>query len=83
MKSNNTQKIRQLLCCDFFYICMQLREAIISVLSERAAPLRRSLNRADAEKSCVHTDLGSTNDHRDSLKFEFLFLSKACAGRPI
>ncbi len=28
----------------------KLREAIISVVSERAAPLRRSLNRADAEK---------------------------------
>ncbi len=31
----------------------KLREAIISLLTERAAPLRRSLNRADAEKELL------------------------------
>ncbi len=31
------------------FVC-KLREAIISLLTEHAAPLRRSLNRADAEK---------------------------------
>ncbi len=52
MKSNNTQKIRQDNSCaviSFIFAC-KLREAIISLLNERAAPLRRSLNRADAEK---------------------------------
>ncbi len=48
MKSNKTYKTRQFLCCDFFYIACTFREAIISVLTERA-PL--ALNRADAEKA--------------------------------
>ncbi len=46
MKLNNTQKIRQDNSCaviSSIFAC-KLREAIISVLTERAAPLRRSLN---------------------------------------
>ncbi len=46
MKSNNTQyktRQRQFLCYDFGYFACKIREAIITVLTERAAPLRRSL----------------------------------------
>ncbi len=54
MKSNNTQKIRQdkdnsCAVISAIFAC-KIGEAIISVLTERAAPPRRSLNRADAEK---------------------------------
>ncbi len=52
MKSNNTQKIRQDNSCavvSSIFAC-KLRKAIISLLTEWAAPLRRSLNRVDAEK---------------------------------
>ncbi len=52
MKSNNTHKIRQDKSCAMIsaiFAC-KLKEAIISVLTEWAAPLRRSLNRADADK---------------------------------
>ncbi len=52
MKSNNTHKIRQDNSCAVIltiFAC-KIREVIISVLTEWAAPLRRSLNRADAEK---------------------------------
>ncbi len=52
MKSNNTQKIRQDNSCaviSSIFAC-KLGEAIISLLTERAAALRRSLNRPDAEK---------------------------------
>ncbi len=52
MKSNNTQKIRQDNFCaviSSIFAC-KIIKAIISVLTERAAPLRRSLSRADAEK---------------------------------
>ncbi len=45
------------------------REAIISLLTESAAPLRCSLNRADAEKELISRRCGSANDHRDSIKF--------------
>ncbi len=50
----------------------KIREVIISVLTERAAPLRRSLNSADAEKklhALISRRRGNTNKHRDSLKF--------------
>ncbi len=52
MKSNNTQNIRQDSSCAVILAIFgcKLREEIISVLSEQAAPLRCSLNRADAEK---------------------------------
>ncbi len=46
----------------------KIREAIISVLTERA-PLRRSLNRADAEKAAcalISRRCSSTNHHRDA-----------------
>ncbi len=51
MKLNNTHNIRQDKdnSCAVISAC-KLREAILSVLTERAAPLRCSLNRADAEK---------------------------------
>ncbi len=53
MKSNNTHKLRQDNSCAVIlaiFAC-KLREAIMFVLTERAAPLRRSLNKdADAEK---------------------------------
>ncbi len=54
MKSNNTHKIRQdkdNSCAGISatFAC-KLREAIISLLTERATPLRRSLNREDAVK---------------------------------
>ncbi len=48
-----------------------IREAIISVLTERA-PLRRSLNRADAEKELRARSsraVAAVPDHRDLLKF--------------
>ncbi len=52
MKSNNTRKIRQdnsRAVISSICAC-KLREAIISLLTEHAASLRHSLNRADAEK---------------------------------
>ncbi len=52
MKSNNKQKIRQDNSCaviSAIFACI-IREAIISVLTERAAPLRRSLNHRDSLK---------------------------------
>ncbi len=52
MKSNNTHKTIQDNSCaviSAIFAC-KLREAIISLLTENAAPLRCSLNRADAEK---------------------------------
>ncbi len=53
MKSNNTHKWKDKdnSCAVILAIfACKLREAIISLLTEWAAPLRRSLNRADAEK---------------------------------
>ncbi len=59
----------------------EIREAIISVLTELAASLRRSLNRAEKEKekdercreraacALISRRCGSTNDHRDLLQF--------------
>ncbi len=54
MQSNDTRKIRQnkdnsCAVISAIFAC-KLRGAIISVLTEWAAPLRRSLNTADAEK---------------------------------
>ncbi len=52
MKSNNTHKTRQDNSCaviSAIFAC-KIREAIISLLTEWSAPLRRSINRADAEK---------------------------------
>ncbi len=70
MKSNNTHNIRQgkdnscaVISAIFAY---KAREAVISVLTERA-PLRHSLNRADAEKGVcelISRRRGSTNDQR-------------------
>ncbi len=73
MKSNNKQKIRQDNSCaviSAIFACI-IREAIISVLTERA-PLRRSLNRADAEKELRARSsraAAAVPDHRDLLKF--------------
>ncbi len=54
MKSNNTHRIRHDKDNSFTVTsaisACELREAIISLLTEWTAPLRRSLNRADAEK---------------------------------
>ncbi len=50
----------------------KIREAIISVLTERAAPLRCSLNRADAVRGAcalVSRRCSNTKDYRVSLKF--------------
>ncbi len=47
----------------------KIREAIISVLAEWAAPLRCSLNRADAEKELLICAAVLMRSHRDSLKF--------------
>ncbi len=52
----------------------KIREAIISLITERAAPLRRSLNRRCRERAAcalISHRCGSnvTNNHRDSLKF--------------
>ncbi len=77
MKSNNTQKIRQDNSCaviSFIFAC-KLREAIISLLNERAAPLRCSLNRAEKElRACWSRAIA--NDHRDTLRNSLKFVQE-------
>ncbi len=50
MTSNNTQDKDNPCAVILAIFACKLREAIISLLTEWAAPLRRSLNRADAER---------------------------------
>ncbi len=56
------------------YLHVKLEKQIISLITERTAPLRRSLNRRCRERAAcalISHRCGSnvTNDHRDSLKF--------------
>ncbi len=54
-----------------------LRKAIISILTEHATPLRRSLNRADAEKELrARWSRAFVNDHRDTLRNSLKFVQE-------
>ncbi len=80
---NNTHKIRQDNLCaviSAIFAC-KLREEILSLLTEHAAPLRCSLNRADAEKelrvrwSCAVAAVPTITETRQSLSKKSLDLS--------
>ncbi len=74
MKSNKTQdktRQRQFLWGDIF--ACKPREAIIYILTERAAPLRHSLNRADVEKVLPRADLAPLRQYQRSQR-----LAKVC-----